>query len=196
MKEIVIATRNRHKFDEIREILTGLNCKLLFAGDYPDIPEVEEDSNLLLVNALDKAKEVAKYIGKPCIADDTGLFVRYLGNRPGAFAARYAGPGCSYEDNVNKLLDELTGITDRHAIFVTMSVYYDPVKNIIDTAEGIVEGEIVDQRRGEGGFGYDPIFKPAGQDLTYAQMTDEVKNKLSHRYLSLQKLIEKIKDKI
>jgi XTP/dITP diphosphohydrolase len=207
--QIVIATRNKHKFEEITAILSDLNCQFIFAGDIPDLPEIEETGNSLLENAILKAENTAKLTNKPCIADDTGFFVQCLNGQPGLFSARYAGENCSYEDNLNKILNEIKNSKsykkNQTAYFKTVAVLVpfkteggascDACKggssNLV--SEGTVEGKIIDTRRGKEGFGYDPIFIPNGSNKTYAEMTDEEKNLLSHRYIAFKGLKEKIK---
>ena len=185
MKEIVIATKNRHKFDEIVAILSDVECEFLFAGDYPELPDIVENGNSLLENAVIKAKATAKLLNKPCIADDTGFFVRSLNGEPGIYAAVYAGENCTYEDNVNKLLHELNGKKDRFAYFQTMTVLYDLDKGLIAQSEGTITGNVTETRKGNKGFGYDPVFVPENNDKTYAEMTDNEKNNMSHRYKSV-----------
>ena len=196
MKEIVIATRNRHKFDEIVSILSDVECKLLFAGDYPELPDIVEDGDSLLENAIIKAKATAMLLNKPCIADDTGFFVRALNDEPGIYAAVYAGENCTYEDNVNKLLSKLDGIEDRFAYFQTMTVLCDPEGEPIAYSKGTVNGSVIDFCKGNNGFGYDPIFIPENSDKTYAEMTDEEKNKISHRNKSIYGLKKYIQEEL
>ncbi|MCL2065014.1 MAG: RdgB/HAM1 family non-canonical purine NTP pyrophosphatase [Candidatus Cloacimonetes bacterium] len=187
MIEIVVATRNKNKFQEIATIIGSLN--LIFAGNIPDLPEVVEDSNTLYENAYKKAKEVAEYTGKACLADDTGFFVRALDDRPGIHAAIYAGDGCTYDENVNKLLSEMKHKTDTYAFFKTVCVLYNPKDKSLITAEGILEGNIIFDKRGHNGFGYDPIFIPLNYDKTLAEMSEEKKNTLSHRYKAIYNLL-------
>jgi len=193
MKEIVIATRNKHKFDEIKFILSDIDCRFLFAGDFPELPEVVENGNSLLENATIKAKTTATLLNKPCIADDTGFFVRSLDYEPGIYAAVYAGEKCSYEENVTKLLSKLKDIKDRFAYFQTITVLYDPDKGFVAQSEGTVCGNVLEDYRGTNGFGYDPVFVPEFSDKTYSEMTDEEKNTSSHRYKSIYGLKEHIK---
>ncbi len=179
--KIVIATRNKNKFTELIEILKDIDCQFVFAGDYPELPEIEEDADTLLDNASKKALETAKILNLPTIADDTGFFVRGLNDEPGVKAARYAGENCSYDDNVNKLLNELNACDDRYAVFKTIAILAHPDKGIIDYAIGEMSGNIIETKRGSNGFGYDPVFIPTGYDKTYAEMNEQVKNKISHR---------------
>ena len=195
MKEIVIATRNRHKFDEIVQILSGIEeTTFLFAGDFPALPEIDETGDTLLENAIIKAKATAELLQRPCIADDTGFFVEALNGEPGIYAARYAGENCSYSDNVDKLLKNMKDKTNRTAYFLTVSVLYCPIKGLIAASEGKVTGKLTTERQGISGFGYDPIFIPNDQlqNKTYAQMDDTEKNNISHRYLSIKGLLNDI----
>ena len=188
MNEIVIATRNKNKYNEILKILSNKPYKLLFAGDYPYLPEIEETGDTLYENALIKAKNTAILLNKPCLSDDTGLFVESLNGEPGINAAIYAGKSCSYEDNVNKLLNELDGSENRKAYFQTVCVLYNPIKDEIIHSIGTLFGNIIKKKRGLNGFGYDPIFIPDGYDITLAEMTDELKNMISHRYNAIRGL--------
>ena len=189
MKEIIIATRNKHKYLEFIEVLANQDFKFLFAGDYPELPEIEENGDTLYENALIKAKNTALLLNKPCLADDTGFFVKSLNDRPGIYAARYAGDGCTYLDNVQKVLAELKDFEDRSAYFCTVCVLYDPIDESITIGEGKVYGTLLHEPHGVNGFGYDPIFVPDGYDKTYAEMTDEEKNVMSHRYLAIKDLV-------
>lgn len=190
-KQIVFATNNAHKLEEVSEALKGFyNIKSLKEiGFYDDIPEPYET---LEENALTKSKTIHQKFNIDCFADDTGLEVDALNGAPGVFSARYAGPQCSFEDNVNKLLNELENIENRHARFRTV------ISLIINGQEyyfeGIVEGEITKERSGNEGFGYDPIFKPNGYDITFAEMSLDLKNKISHRGKAVLKLINFLKE--
>jgi len=193
-QEIVIATKNKDKYLEIRLILKSLPYQLIFAGNDHHLPDIQETGDSLYQNALLKAKTTANILRKSCIADDTGFFVQALHGEPGIYAARYAGNNCSYEDNVQKLLQEMKGITDRRAFFSTVALFYDPVTETIIHQEGTVYGQIINEHRGKSGFGYDPIFIPQGHLLTYAEIPEAEKNLISHRYLafhSLAKLLVK-----
>jgi XTP/dITP diphosphohydrolase len=189
MTEIIIATRNKNKYNEFTQILSDLPCNFLFAGDFPELPEIAETGSTLLENATLKAKQTAELLGKPCIADDTGFFVRAINYEPGINAAIYAGEGCSYADNVNKLLSVMEGKSDRYCYFTTITVLYSSEKGLINYSEGIIEGELLTSCRGQNGFGYDPLFVPNGYNQTFAEMSDELKNSISHRYLSIKGLV-------
>jgi XTP/dITP diphosphohydrolase len=174
---IVLATANPHKAVEIAAVLGGFEVVPRPAG----IPDVEETADTLEGNARLKAEAVAAATGELAVADDTGLEVVALGGRPGVWAARYAGPGATYADNVAKLLAELDGVGDRRARFRTVALARFPDGREV-VAEGTVEGEITRFPRGSAGFGYDPVFVPAdGDGRTFAEMTIVEKEALSHR---------------
>ncbi|HIC74562.1 MAG TPA: RdgB/HAM1 family non-canonical purine NTP pyrophosphatase, partial [Candidatus Marinimicrobia bacterium] len=159
-----------------------------------NIPEVEETGTSFEENAFLKARTIAKITGLPSVADDTGLEVDALGGAPGIFSARYAGESCTYEDNVKKLLSELSGIaTDRRtARFITVAVYVDKETEL--SAEGVVEGVITEKPEGFGGFGYDPVFSVLDMKKTYAELSDEEKNRVSHRGKAIWSLIKKLRE--
>ena len=179
---VVLATRNEHKVREIKGILEGLNVELLSFHDLADLPDVVEDGATLDENAVKKAVEVAKATGLPALADDTGLEVDALGGAPGVYSARYAGPACDYDANNTKLLAELETVTDsdRSAAFRCVVALATPDR-LIGTVVGKTTGSIIRERHGDGGFGYDPLFRPDGYDRTYAEMSAEEKNEISHR---------------
>ena len=158
------------------------------------IPEVEETGTTFKENALLKAQAIAKATGLPAIGDDTGLEVDALGGAPGIFSARYAGENCTYEDNVKKLLRELSDVADdrRTARFKTVAVYVHKETEL--SAEGVVEGVITEKEEGVGGFGYDPVFSVLDMKKTYAQLADEEKNRVSHRGKAIRSLIEKLRE--
>jgi XTP/dITP diphosphohydrolase len=187
MKKIVLATQNRNKFKEMTEVLQGSGWEFSPAWEFPGAPEVEEDGETLEVNSLKKAKTLCLFTGLPALSDDTGLFVDALGGRPGIFAARYAGVGCSYEDNVRKMLAEMAGVSweKRQAKFRTVITIFYP-DHPYHQVMGEVAGFITLQPRGGKGFGYDPIFQPEGQDRVFAEISLEEKNKISHRGKALQ----------
>ena len=158
------------------------------------ISEVEETGTTFKENAFLKAQAIAKATGLPAIADDTGLEVDALEGAPGIFSARYAGENCTYEDNVKKLLRELSDIADdrRTARFKTVAVYVHKETEL--SAEGVVEGVITEKAEGVGGFGYDPVFSVLDMKKTYAQLADEEKNRVSHRGKAIRSLIEKLRE--
>jgi len=187
MKELVVATRNRRKLEEIRRILDGLDVRLYTMDDFPDCPEVIEDGETFEENALKKAREVAACTGKYALADDSGLAVYALGGAPGVFSARYAGPEANDQDNVHRLLKELGNVTpeNRGAAFVCALALADP-GGTEEVFHGRVEGAIGDQPRGHSGFGYDPVFFPEGHDRTFAEMSAKEKDSMSHRGRALE----------
>ena len=191
MKKIVIATRNRNKFKELREALEGAGWILLPAFDFPGAPEVVEDGETLEENSLKKAKALSDFTGLPALADDTGLFVEALNGQPGVYAARFAGEGCTYEDNVKKLLSVLKEVPEgkRTALFRTVITLYDPASGP-QQVSGDVEGMITMEARGNGGFGYDPVFLPKGFSKVFAEMSLDEKNRISHRGRAVQKARE------
>ncbi len=191
------ATKKRHKIGVISAGVKGTSWEILPAFQFAEVPEVLEDGETLEENSLKKAKAVSDATGLPTVADDTGLFVDALGGAPGIFAARYAGEGCTYRDNVEKLLRELKGQSgkDRHAVFRTvMAVYFPGEKPVF--LEGEVTGIITEVPCGGSGFGYDPIFQPDGCSKVFAEMTAEEKNRLSHRGRALEKVREYLRNKV
>jgi XTP/dITP diphosphohydrolase len=183
--KLVIATRNAHKLEEIRAIFDFQSLEVRSAFDFPEIPDVVEDGDTLEVNAIKKAVEIAKATGCWALADDSGLEVAALGGAPGVYSARYAGEHCSYADNNEKLLRELAGKSDRSARFRTVIALSDPAGKF-QTLEGACSGAIIEELRGTGGFGYDPLFVPDGCSATFAELDSEVKNRISHRARALK----------
>jgi XTP/dITP diphosphohydrolase len=182
--KLVIATRNRHKLEEIHAIFNFQNLEVCSAFDFPDIPDVVEDGDTLEANAIKKAVEICNATGLPALADDSGLEVEALNGEPGVYSARWSGKGCSYHDNNLKLLRELAGNKNRHAQFRTVIALALPGEKPL-TVEGSVQGRIIEELRGDQGFGYDPLFMPDGYNQTFAELPAEVKNKISHRARAL-----------
>ena len=177
-RKLIFATNNAHKLEEIRAIM-GDNIEILSLNDINCHDDIPETAATLEGNASIKAHYIYDHYGMDCFADDTGLEVDCLNGAPGVFSARYAGDGHDSEANMNKLLHEMQGKTDRKARFRTViSLIQHGEENLF---EGIVEGAITTDRQGTSGFGYDPIFRPDGYDLTFAQLGNEVKNRISHR---------------
>lgn len=178
MVELVFATHNAHKVEEIQPLLEGV-AHLRLPRDFGLTQEIPEDFDTLEENAQEKCEFVYAAIGRDCFSDDTGLEVEILGGAPGAFSARYAGPACNADDNVEKLLRVLAGQSHRVARFRTVvSLVFGGERY---TFEGRVDGEILTSRRGASGFGYDPIFRPYGYSKSFAEMSLVEKNGLSHR---------------
>jgi len=187
--KLLIASNNINKIKEIREILNDSNIEILSLKDLNIDVEIIEDADTFEGNARKKANEIFSIAKIPTIADDSGLMVELLDGKPGVHSARYAGPNCSYADNNLKLLKELRNKPKPHrAKFVSIISFKSD--NFDEIFEGYMEGEIIDEPRGKNGFGYDPVFKPNGYDLTYAELSSEEKNKISHRAKSLKKLKE------
>lgn len=183
---LVIATKNPGKLAEITQIVQELGIAREVVNGL-DWPHVEETEGTLEGNALLKARSVSAATGLPALADDSGLEVDALDGGPGVWTARYAGPGATYDDNNRKLLEELAGIENRRARFRTVIAVVFPDGKTM-TAEGAIEGRIVEEARGEGGFGYDPVFEVEG--TTLAEMGIGEKNRLSHRSRALRALGE------
>ena len=191
--EIVLATRNKKKVEEIRRITAGLPITVLSLDDFPGCPETVEDRDTFEGNAVKKALEVAVCTGKPALADDSGLEVDALGGAPGVYSARYApdAEGGNDPRNYQKLLIDLKNIspTDRSARFVCCLALAFPEGRIM-TFFGLSEGRIGFASQGKMGFGYDPVFLPSGFDRTFAEMTAAEKDSLSHRGKAIEKLAE------
>jgi XTP/dITP diphosphohydrolase len=186
----VLATVNPHKTEEMRAVLGELGIELLPRPS--DVPDVEENEVTLEGNALLKARALVHATGHAAIADDTGLFVDALGGRPGVLSARYAGENATYDDNVDKLLGELVDVpvTDRGASFRTVIAVAYP-SGMSMCVQGVLEGHITSTRRGENGFGYDPVFEPTSAGgRTLAELSSREKNENSHRSRALRSLVE------
>ncbi len=190
MKTIIAATSNLHKVQEFQEILGPLGYLVQSAGAAGGMPEVDEDAETFVGNAVKKATEAARALGKPVVADDSGLEVFSLGGEPGVHSSRYAGEGGNDGRNVAKLLAKLQGVRDRSARFVCVIAFATP-EGLVGTAEGEVRGAIAEAPAGHGGFGYDPVFIPQGYSQTFGELPPEVKNRLSHRANALQNAIAK-----
>ena len=187
MRKIIFATNNKHKLEEVQQILDN-NFRILglkeigFEGDIPETGKTLEE------NASIKSKFVFEKFGMNCFSDDTGLEIEALGGRPGVYSARYAGEEGNAEKNIEKALNELRGKQNRKARFRTVvSLILDGKEHFF---EGIVNGQIIDEKRGGDGFGYDPVFMPDGYKLTFAEMPAKQKNKISHRGRAINKLAE------
>ncbi|QIA06394.1 non-canonical purine NTP diphosphatase [Draconibacterium halophilum] len=188
--KLVFATNNKHKLEELQAIL-GDEFTLLSLKDIECFDEIPEEQPTLEGNASEKAYYVYDKYGMNCFADDTGLEIEALNAEPGVFSARYAGEDKNSEANMNKVLQKLAKINERKARFRTV------ISLVIDGEEkqfeGIVNGEILKEKCGDSGFGYDPIFKPEGFDQSFAEMGLEDKNKISHRGRAVQKLVDYLK---
>ena len=189
--KLVFATNNRHKLDEVRAIV-GDKIEILSLNDIGCHDDIPETADTLQGNALIKARYIYKKYGTDCFADDTGLEVEALGGEPGVYSARYAGEECDSEANMKKLLHNLTGKKNRNAQFRTV------IALIIGGEEklfnGIVKGSITEEKRGDSGFGYDPIFIPEGFSESFAQMGSDQKNSISHRCRATRQLSDYLKE--
>jgi XTP/dITP diphosphohydrolase len=197
MTQLIIATNNKDKLKEFRHILTDTGIEILSAGDFADFPDVEETGVTLEENALLKARTVFEKYHIPCVADDTGLEVDCLHGEPGVYSSRYAGSEATYDDNCRKLLSviALEPPGDRAARFRTVMAFIDQQGRAY-TAEGMIEGEIIDEKRGQNGFGYDPVFLIPGLGKTLAELPADQKNRISHRHNALINILPIIKDKL
>ena len=186
---LILATHNEHKTQEIRDLIIseGLPYEVMSLHEIGDDLEIEETGETLTENSRLKAETCYRRHHMDCFADDTGLEVTSLDGRPGVYSARYAGPACRPADNIRKLLHELEGVEDRSAVFKTVITLI--LEDKVHTFEGQVRGSITEAPRGDGGFGYDPIFQPEGYDCTFAQMSEEEKNHISHRGRAVEALI-------
>ena len=182
--KIIFATSNQHKVKEILSLAPkGIEIvSLKDIGFNEELPETRATSE---GNSLQKAEYLAQKFGIACFSEDTGLEINALDGEPGVYSARYAGEKATYDDNTDKVLQKMKGETDRSARFKTVITYYTEGNYV--QFEGITEGEILEQRKGTAGFGYDPIFKPLGADKTYAEMSLEEKNSFSHRKKSFER---------
>ena len=183
--KLVFATNNRHKLQEVKDIL-GSRVEVLSLAEIGCHDDIPETGTTLEENALIKARWVSEKYNCNCFADDTGLEVEALDGAPGVYSARYAGEECNSEANMQKLLHNLTGENNRNAQFRTVIALI--INNSEITFDGIVKGTISTGKMGEAGFGYDPIFVPEGYSQSFAQMGSEEKNRISHRYRATEKL--------
>jgi XTP/dITP diphosphohydrolase len=189
--QLVVATRNRKKIEEIKRILQGVPVELFTLADFPGCPEVVEDAGSFRGNAMKKASAVAHFTKKPALSDDSGLEVYALNGAPGVLSARYAGEEADDRRNLAKLLSEMQGVEEgrRGARFVCYLALAFP-DGRGKTFKGSAEGRIGRKPRGSHGFGYDPVFYPEGHERTFAEMTSDEKNALSHRGKALGKFKE------
>ena len=187
--EILLATHNQHKKEEIQQIL-GSNYQVTSLTDYHIFDEIEENGTTFHENAFIKAKYCFENTGKPSVGDDSGLVIPALDGRPGIFSARYAGAH-DFEANMQKVLTEMQNIENREAYFITVMCLVDETGEIY--FEGRVYGTISKEKRGEKGFGYDPIFIPKGYEISFAEMPPEEKNRISHRQEAVAKFLEFMK---
>lgn len=187
INKLVIATANKHKLIEIQNIFKDSAKEILPMPS--DIGEIIEDGNSFIENSLIKAKAVYNHTKLPSLADDSGICINALNGEPGIYSARYGGENLGYKEKTQMILDKLKNKNDRTAYFITSAVCVLD-DNYYIALEGIVNGVIVESPKGFDGFGYDPIFKPNGYDITYAEMTLEQKNSMSHRAIAMNKMKE------
>jgi len=187
-RKLVLATHNFHKKTEMYTLLAPLGISIVGLDDFPQIGDIEETGTTLLENSLIKARSVHQITGLPSLADDTGLEVDALDGAPGVYSARFAGENPTYGDNINKLLSKLDGVSSekRTARFRTVIAFVDGKMELF--TEGIIEGLITVEPRGYDGFGYDPIFLPETESKTFAEMSQERKNQISHRGRALARM--------
>jgi XTP/dITP diphosphohydrolase len=185
---ILLASRNRQKLKELAACLQGLELDLITLDEVVDAPLVEEDGETFQENAVKKATEVARATGMLTVADDSGLVVDALGGAPGVRSSRYAHETATDRENNEKLLREMSDVPEelRSARFVCAAAVADP-DGLVGVVEGSCEGSIAIEERGEHGFGYDPLFTKAGYNKTFAELSPDIKNRISHRFLALQK---------
>ena len=200
LRQVVLASGNKGKLKELQSMMGDLNIELRLQSEFgigSDIQEAVEDGLSFVENAIIKARHAAKVSGKPAIADDSGLEVDYLQGQPGIYSARYAGEGCSDADNNQKLLTNLDGVKtgDRtarfHSVLVYMRHWEDPTPVI---CHGSWEGYVLEEIRGEHGFGYDPLFFVPSEHCSAAELPPGMKNKISHRAVAMKLLLEKLKE--
>lgn len=185
--KLVFATNNRHKLEEISRML-GERFEIVSLEEIGCREEIPEDYETLQENALEKARYVKEHYGYDCFADDTGLEIEALGNRPGVYSARYAGPAKDSQANMRKVLEEMEGERNRKARFRTVIALIWKGREY--SFEGEVRGEILTARQGQTGFGYDPIFRPDGYKESFAEMPMDEKNSISHRGKAVKKLVD------
>lgn len=189
--KLLIATRNRDKIHEIKEILKNENLEIISAFDIIGMPDVIEDRDTIEANAIKKAEECADFSGLFTLADDTGLFVDALQGAPGVYSARFAGENCTYKDNREKMLTAMRDKTKRRAQFRTVVAFASPT-GLIATAEGKVDGKITHEEIGTGGFGYDAIFRAVETGKTFGEMSRAEKEKISHRGRAFRNILPKV----
>ena len=195
MKKLVVATRNRGKIKEIQALLEGLVETVICSADVPGLPDTVEDGSTFEENALKKAREASLFAGLPALADDSGLIVNVLDGRPGVYSARFAGEGAGDEANNARLLEELSEVdaVARQAAFICVLAFVTP-DGIERTFTGRVGGRILDEPRGDGGFGYDPLFLVDGFDRTMAELGLDEKNDISHRGQAFKQFRDYLKE--
>lgn len=195
MKQLVLATRNKHKIEEIKTLTRELGIEILTLNDFPNIPHLIEDGSTFQENALMKARQVFQHTKLPSLADDSGLEVFFINKRPGVWSARYTGEGATDEKNNDKLLKEMRGVAPRRRTAQFVAVLALVGNGFEELTEGICPGKLAESPRGTNGFGYDPIFIPDGYTRTYAELIAEEKNVISHRARAMEKMREVLRKK-
>lgn len=188
--KLVFATNNKHKLEEVKKII-GSEFEILSLSDINCVEDIPETQNTIEGNASQKSAYIFNKYRLNCFADDTGLEIEALNGEPGVYSARYAGEGCSFDDNIDLVLEKLKGVTNRNAEFKTV------ISLIINGDEhqftGIIKGTMLKERKGISGFGYDPIFLPLDYKQSFAELSSEEKNKISHRGIASRKLADFLK---
>ena len=194
--KILIATTNEGKIAEFRSLLSDERLEFIGLDAFSDIPDIEETGNTLAENAKLKAVAYSSYFGLHTLADDSGLEVEALNGRPGVFSARYGGVNIDYAAKIRLLLDEINAAEKRSrtASFVSHIVFASPDGDVLFEAEGVCEGSIALEPKGSNGFGYDPVFIPDGFDQTFGELSDDVKQKVSHRAHAIAKIMRYLRD--
>ena len=194
MKNIIISSSNKHKISEIITTIQPFFDKIYSLSDFPDIEDIKEDGTSIIENSFIKSRVAFNHTKIPSMADDTILEVDHLMGDPGIYTARYAGENATYEDNMNKLIKNMEGVpfAERTARFKTVVTYVDGVNDFF--VEGCLEGKILEEKQGDLGFGYDPIFYASEKNISLGNMSLEEKNKISHRAIAIQKFAHKIKE--
>lgn len=196
MKKLLLATRNKNKIEEIQSILNDPKLEILTLNDFPDVPHLTEDGSTFQENSRRKAHAVYQHTMLPSLADDSGLEVFYLNGRPGVLSARYSGVGATDEENNNRLLKEMRGVAPRRRRAQFRAVLTLVGDGFEETTEGVCLGTLGEGPRGTNGFGYDPIFIPEGYTKTYAELTADEKNTISHRAKALEKMKEVLRRRL
>ena len=194
--KILIATTNEGKIAEFRSLLSDERLEFIGLDAFSDIPDIEETGNTFAENAKLKAVSYSSYFGLHTLADDSGLEVEALNGRPGVFSARYGGVNIDYAAKIRLLLDEINAAEKRSrtASFVSHIVFASPDGDVLFEAEGVCKGSIAFEPKGSNGFGYDPVFIPDGFDQTFGELSDDVKQKVSHRAHAIAKIMRYLRD--
>jgi len=193
-RQVILATHNKHKVEELSALLAPLKIRVFSAADFPELPDVIEDGSTFEENAIKKAKEVAQFTGISAIADDSGLCVDALNGEPGIFSARYAGEHGNDQANNQKLLERMSDIPDdqRTAHFISVIAFAN-TDGSVHTFNGTCKGKILREARGSNGFGYDPLFYIPELGMTMAELSSQEKNRVSHRARAYQRFLQWLK---